>query len=71
MSDSDGVSGTATQQVTVTTRSTPKIYTSGRTLHVYPPDCGRPKNAGHSQTEYGKAPRAGSEGGEPNSIGTP
>jgi hypothetical protein len=38
MSDPDGVSGKATQQVSVTTRGTPKIYTGGRTLHVYPPD---------------------------------
>jgi hypothetical protein len=38
MSDPDGVAGQAVQQTTVTTRGTPKIYTGGRTLHVYPPD---------------------------------
>ncbi|MFN0124560.1 MAG: hypothetical protein ACKV2V_29010 [Blastocatellia bacterium] len=43
MTDPDGVSGTATQQVSVTTRGTPKIYTGGRTLHVYPPDYDGPK----------------------------
>jgi hypothetical protein len=38
LSDPDGVQGQANQQATVTTRSVPKIYTGGRTLHVYPPD---------------------------------
>src|SRR5262245_38967306 len=43
MTDPDGVSGKATQQVTVTTRGEPRIYTGGRTLHVYPPDYEGPK----------------------------
>lgn len=43
MADPDGVSGKATQQVTVTTRGEPKIYGGGRTLHVYPPDYEGPK----------------------------
>lgn len=43
MSDPDGVTGQAIQQATVTTRATPKIYTGGRTLHVYPPDYEGPK----------------------------
>ena len=43
MSDPDGVNGKTAQQVSVTTRSTPKIYTGGRTLHVYPPDYEGPK----------------------------
>jgi hypothetical protein len=37
MRDPDGVQGQGVQQATVTTRSVPKIYTGGRTLHVYPP----------------------------------
>jgi hypothetical protein len=43
MSDPDGVAGQAVQQVTVTTRGTPKIHPGGRTLHVYPPDYEGPK----------------------------
>ena len=43
MTDPDGVSGKASQQVTVKTRKTPKAYTGGRTLHVYPPDYEGPK----------------------------
>ncbi len=43
MSDPDGVSGKATQQVTVKTRGVPQEYKGGRTLHVYPPDYEGPK----------------------------
>ena len=43
MSDPDGVQGQAVQQATVTTRSVPKIYSGGRTLHVYPPDYQGPR----------------------------
>jgi hypothetical protein len=43
MSDPDGVTGQATQQVTVKTRSVPQASTGGRTLHVYPPDYEGPK----------------------------
>ena len=43
MSDPDGVQGQAVQNVAVTTRSVPKIYTGGRTLHVYPPDYQGPR----------------------------
>ena len=38
MADADGVSGKATQQVTVKTRGVPQEFKGGRTLHVYPPD---------------------------------
>src|SRR5688572_25439594 len=38
MEDPDGMSGTAQQKVTVSTRSEPKSFTGGRVLHVYPPD---------------------------------
>lgn len=38
MSDPDGVTGQATQTVTVKTRSEPQPYERGRVLHVYPPD---------------------------------
>jgi hypothetical protein len=38
MTDADGVTGKATQQVTVKTRGVPQEYKGGRTLHVYPPD---------------------------------
>ncbi len=37
MSDTDGVSSQASQQVTVKTRGVPQAYIGGRTLHVYPP----------------------------------
>ncbi len=43
MSDSDGVTGKSTQQVTVKTRGVPQEYKGGRTLHVYPPDYDGPK----------------------------
>lgn len=43
MKDPDGVNGAATQKVTVATRTPPLPYTSGRTLHVYPPDHEGPK----------------------------
>jgi hypothetical protein len=43
MSDPDGVSGQAIQQVRVKTRGAPKAYLGGRTLHVYPPDYDGPK----------------------------
>lgn len=43
MTDPDSVSGKSSQQVTVKTRETPKAYTGGRTLHVYPPDYEGPK----------------------------
>jgi len=43
MSDPDGVQGQAVQQATVTTRGVPKVYTGGRTLHVYPPDYQGPR----------------------------
>ncbi len=38
LADPDGVTGQATQRVTVSTRSEPKSFPGGRTLHVYPPD---------------------------------
>jgi hypothetical protein len=43
LSDPDGVTGTATQKVTVSTRTEPKSYSGGRTLHVYPNDHEGPK----------------------------
>src|SRR5215813_9064864 len=41
--DPDGVTGAASQRVTVTTRSEPKSYVGGRIVHVYPPDHEGPK----------------------------
>ena len=38
LADPDGVTGQATQRVTVSTRSEPKSFPAGRVLHVYPPD---------------------------------
>jgi len=38
LTDPDGTTGTTEQTVTVTTRSEPQPTTTGRTLHVYPPD---------------------------------
>ena len=38
LSDPDGVTGQASQRVTVSTRAEPKSYVGGRVLHVYPPD---------------------------------
>jgi hypothetical protein len=43
LKDPDGVTGTAEQRVTVTTRTEPKPYAGGRVLHVYPPDHEGPK----------------------------
>lgn len=43
MKDPDGVTGQATQRVTVATRTEPKSYSGGRVLHVYPPDHVGPK----------------------------
>jgi hypothetical protein len=43
MKDPDGVSGQAVQRATVSTRSEPKSYAGGRTLHVYPADHEGPK----------------------------
>lgn len=37
LSDPDGVSGTSLREVKVKTRTVPKAYEQGRTLHVYPP----------------------------------
>jgi hypothetical protein len=57
MSDPDGVQGQAVQQVTVATRSVPKIPQGGRTLHVYPPDYQGPKEqpafSGLKEAYYG------------------
>ncbi|MDH5603422.1 MAG: hypothetical protein OEY51_05770, partial [Cyclobacteriaceae bacterium] len=43
MSDPDGVNGTATVQVTLTTRSVPEPYKEGAVLHVYPPNYQGPR----------------------------
>ena len=43
LKDPDGVTGSAQQQVTVTTRTEPEPYAGGRVLHVYPPDYEGPK----------------------------
>ncbi len=43
MSDPDGVEGQAVQQTAVSTRSVPRTFTGGRTLHVYPPDYQGPR----------------------------
>jgi hypothetical protein len=43
LSDPDGVVGQTVHQVTVSTRGEPRIYQSGRTLHVYPPDYTGPR----------------------------
>jgi hypothetical protein len=55
--DPDGVKGPAVQEVTVTTRSTPKAYAGGRTLHVYPPGYTGPRQEpsfeGLMQAYYG------------------
>ncbi|MHB9029312.1 MAG: right-handed parallel beta-helix repeat-containing protein [Candidatus Latescibacterota bacterium] len=37
LKDPDGVKGQGVKTTTVTTRSEPKAYSGGRTLHVYPP----------------------------------
>src|SRR3954452_12193562 len=43
LKDPDGVTGSAQQRVTVTTRKEPQPYVGGRILHVYPPDHEGPK----------------------------
>ena len=43
LKDPDGVTGTAEQHVTVTTKTEPQPYRGGRVLHVYPPDHEGPK----------------------------
>jgi hypothetical protein len=43
MRDPDGITGKSQQLVTLTTRTEPKPYTGGRTLHVYPNDHEGPK----------------------------
>ena len=43
MRDPDGVTGESVKRVSVTTRTEPQPYPSGRTLHVYPPDHEGPK----------------------------
>ncbi len=57
MSDPDGASGQTTQVVKVRTRTEPKAYTGGRTLHVYPPDYYGPRQqpafTGILQAYYG------------------
>jgi len=57
MSDPDGVTGQATQNVKVKTRSEPQPYERGRVLHVYPPDYFGPREqpsfTGILQAYYG------------------
>jgi len=57
MTDPDGVTGQTTQVVKVRTRTEPKPYTGGRTLHVYPPDYFGPRQqpafTGILQAYYG------------------
>lgn len=57
MQDPDGVTGDATQQVKVRTRTVPQPFAGGRVLHVYPPDyIGRrqePSFTGILQAYYG------------------
>ncbi len=43
MKDPDGVTGQSQQQVRVRTRSEPKAFAGGRTLHVYPVDHNGPR----------------------------
>ncbi|MEP7363672.1 MAG: hypothetical protein ABI972_10485, partial [Acidobacteriota bacterium] len=43
MRDPDGVTGKATERVTVSTRAEPQPYAGGRILHVYPADHAGPK----------------------------
>lgn len=43
LADPEGAEGTLTQQVTVTTRTFPKPFESGRVLHVYPPNYEGPR----------------------------
>ena len=57
LSDPDGVRGESTKFVVVATRNEPKIYTGGRTLHVYPPGYDgkkeEPAFTGLSEAYYG------------------
>ncbi len=57
LKDPDSVTGSAQQRVTVATRTEPKPYAGGRTLHVYPPDHQGPKQEpnfiGIKQAYYG------------------
>lgn len=57
MTDPDGASGSTTQTVKVKTRTEPQASTSGRTLHVYPPDYYGPRQepsfTGILQAYYG------------------
>jgi hypothetical protein len=57
LSDPDGVQGQEVRQATVTTRGVPRIYTGGRTLHVYPPDYQGPREqpsfSGLKEAYYG------------------
>lgn len=57
MTDPDGATGQTTQVVKVRTRTEPKPYTGGRTLHVYPPDYFGPRQqpafTGILQAYYG------------------
>jgi len=57
MTDPDGVSGAATQNVKVKTRTEPQPYAAGRVLHVYPPDYEGPRQepsfTGLLQAYYG------------------
>ncbi|NND07644.1 MAG: hypothetical protein HKN87_14810 [Saprospiraceae bacterium] len=57
MSDPDGVQGKASQTVKVTTRTVPKSYTGGDTIHVYPADFFGPREepnaTGILQAYYG------------------
>jgi hypothetical protein len=57
MSDPDGVSGEAIQNMRVKTRGEPQAYADGRVLHVYPPDFFGPRQepsfSGILQAYYG------------------
>ncbi|SEI89104.1 hypothetical protein SAMN05192553_101722 [Cyclobacterium xiamenense] len=57
LSDPDGVSGTTLKEISVTTRTVPKAYEQGRTLHVYPPGFNgekiQPAFEGLKQAYYG------------------
>ncbi|MGH9659799.1 MAG: hypothetical protein ACRD96_14715, partial [Bryobacteraceae bacterium] len=57
MKDPDGVSGQAARTARVRTRSEPKAFSGGRTLHVYPPDWKGPRQepsfTGLMQAYYG------------------
>jgi hypothetical protein len=57
MRDPDGVRGRAMRTATVTTRTVPRAYAGGRTLHVYPPGYEGPRQepsfTGLMQAYYG------------------